>query len=175
MNIGADGMKTGFTQDGGYGLVGSAVQDGRRLIVVVNGLRTAKERADEAKKILEFGYRGFELKPLFTAGQVVGYAKLFGGASGSVALVGEGAISVLMPKNASERLTAKIVYSGPVPAPVKQGQPIGNLNVYRGDRVVAEVPLFAADSVGRGNLPQRAFDAASELVIGLFRTGVKKI
>jgi len=62
-----------------------------------------------------------------------------------------------------------------VPAPVKQGQPIGILNVYRGDRVVAEVPLFAAESVERGNLPQRAFDAASELVIGLFRTGPKKI
>ena len=175
MNLGADGMKTGFTQEGGYGLVGSAVQNGMRLVVVVNGLKTAKERADEAKKILEFGYRGFELKPLFAAGQIVGHAKLFGGASGSVALVGEGAIGVLVPKNASERVAAKIVYSGPVPAPVKQGQPIGILNVYRGDRVVAEVPLFAAESVERGNLPQRAFDAASELVIGLFRTGPKKI
>jgi serine-type D-Ala-D-Ala carboxypeptidase (penicillin-binding protein 5/6) len=175
MNLGADGMKTGFTQDGGYGLVGSAVQNGMRLIVVVNGLRTAKERADEAKKILEFGYRGFESKPLFAAGQIVGYAKLFGGASGSVALVGEGAIGVLMPKNGSERVNAKIVYSGPVPAPVKQGQQIGYLNIYRGERAVAEVPLFAAESVGRGNLPQRAFDAASELVIGLFRTGSKKI
>ena len=175
MNLGADGMKTGFTQDGGYGLVGSAVQNGTRLIVVVNGLRTAKDRADEAKKILEFGYRGFESKPLFTAGQVVGYAKLFGGAAGSVPLVGEGAINVLMPKNAGERVSAKIVYSGPVPAPVKQGQPIGNLNVYRGDRVVVEVPLFAAESVARGNLPQRALDAASELVIGLFRTGPKRI
>jgi len=175
MNLGADGMKTGFTQDGGYGLVGSAVQNGMRLIVVVNGLRTAKERADEAKKILEFGYRGFESKPLFAAGQIVGYAKLFGGASGSVALVGEGAIGVLMPKNGSERVSAKIVYSGPVPAPIKQGQQIGYLNIYRGERAVAEVPLFAAESVGQGNLPQRAFDAASELVIGLFRTGSKKI
>jgi D-alanyl-D-alanine carboxypeptidase (penicillin-binding protein 5/6) len=175
MNLGADGMKTGFTVDGGYGLVGSTVQSGTRLIVVVNGLRSAKERADEAKKIIEFGYRGFESKPLFAAGQVVGYAKLFGGASGSVALVGEGAINVLVPKNASERVTAKIAYLGPVPAPVKQGQQIGNLNVYRGDRVVAEVPLFAAESVERGNLPRRAFDAASELVIGLFRFGPKKI
>jgi D-alanyl-D-alanine carboxypeptidase (penicillin-binding protein 5/6) len=175
MNLGADGLKTGFTQDGGYGLVGSTVQNGMRLIVVVNGLRTAKERADEAKKILEFGYRAFETKPLFAAGQIVGYAKLFGGASGSVALVGEGAIGVLMPKNANERVHAKIVYVGPVPAPIKQGQQIGYLNIYRGERSVAEVPLFAAESVGRGNLPQRAFDAASELVIGLFRTGVKKI
>jgi serine-type D-Ala-D-Ala carboxypeptidase (penicillin-binding protein 5/6) len=174
MNLGADGMKTGFTVDGGYGLVGSTMQSGARLIVVVNGLKTAKERADEAKKIIEFGYRGFESKPLFEAGQIIGYAKLFGGASGSVALVGEGPISVLMPKNAAERVSAKIVYSGPVPAPVKQGQQIATLNVYRGDRAVADVPLFAAENVERGNLPRRAFDAASELMIGLFRSGMPK-
>jgi D-alanyl-D-alanine carboxypeptidase (penicillin-binding protein 5/6) len=175
MNLGADGMKTGFTQDGGYGLVGSAIQDNTRLIVVVNGLKTAKDRADEAKKILEFGHRGFESKRLFAEGQILGYARLFGGASRSVALVGDGAIGVLMPKNTSERVSAKIVYSGPVPAPVKQGQQIANLNVYRGDSPVAEIPLFAAESVDRGNLPQRALDAASELVIGLFRGGPKKI
>jgi D-alanyl-D-alanine carboxypeptidase (penicillin-binding protein 5/6) len=175
MNLGADGMKTGFTEDGGYGLVGSTMQNGTRLIVVVNGLRSAKERADEAKKIIEFGYRGFESKPLFAAGQIVGHAKLFGGASGSVALVGEGPISVLVPKNATERVVAKIVYSGPVPAPVKQGQQIGNLNLYRGERMVAEVPLFAAENVERGNLPRRAFDAASELMIGLLRAAPKKI
>jgi D-alanyl-D-alanine carboxypeptidase (penicillin-binding protein 5/6) len=175
MNLGADGMKTGFTNDGGYGMVGSAVQDGTRLIVVVNGLKTAKDRADEAKKILEFGHRGFESKRLFTEGQIIGYARLFGGASRSVALVGDGAIGVLMPKNTSERVSAKIVYSGPVPAPVRQGQQIANLNVYRGDSVVAEVPLFAAEAVERGNLPQRALDAVSELVIGLFRSGPKKI
>lgn len=171
MNIGADGLKTGFTNEGGYGLVGSTVQNGSRLLVVVNGLKTAKERGEEARKIIEFGYRGFEPKPLFAAGQVVGTAKLFGGASGSVPLVGEGPISVLMPKNASERLTAKIVYSGPVPAPVKRGQEIASLNVYRGSMMVAETPLFAAEDVGPGNLPRRAFDAATELVIGLFRFG----
>jgi D-alanyl-D-alanine carboxypeptidase (penicillin-binding protein 5/6) len=149
MNVGADGLKTGFTNDGGYGLVGSTVQSGTRLLVVVNGLRTAKERADEAKKIIEFGYRGFEAKPLFEAGQIIGSAKLFGGASGSVPLVGEGPINVLMPKNASERLTAKIVYSGPVPAPVKHGQQIASLNIYRGNLLVAEAPLFAAEDVAR--------------------------
>jgi serine-type D-Ala-D-Ala carboxypeptidase (penicillin-binding protein 5/6) len=174
MNIGADGLKTGFTNDGGYGLVGSTVQNGTRLLVVVNGLRTAKERGDEAKKIIEFGYRGFEARLLFEAGQIIGTAKLFGGASGSVPLVGEGPISVLMPKNAGERLTAKIVYSGPVPAPVKRGQQIANLNVYRGNLLVAEAPLFAAEDVARGNLPRRAFDAATELVIGLFRFGEPK-
>jgi serine-type D-Ala-D-Ala carboxypeptidase (penicillin-binding protein 5/6) len=174
MNIGADGLKTGHTNDGGFGLVGSTLQNGTRLLVVVNGLKTEKERADEARKIIEFGYRGFEARPLFEAGQVVGSARLFGGASRSVPLVGEGPISVLMPKNAAERLTAKIVYTGPVPAPVKRGQRIASLNVYRGDLLVAEAPLFAAEEVDRGTLPRRAFDAATELVIGLFRFGPQK-
>jgi serine-type D-Ala-D-Ala carboxypeptidase (penicillin-binding protein 5/6) len=175
MNIGADGLKTGFTQDGGYGLVGSVVQNDLRLIVVVNGLKTAKDRAEEAKKLVEFGFRGFDQRSLFPAGEVVGYARLFGGASLSVGLVGEGAIGVLMPKNSQDRLAAKIVYSGPVPAPVRSGQPIGKLQVYRGNNVIAEAPLFAAEPVARGTLSRRAFDAVSELVIGLFRFGPKKL
>jgi D-alanyl-D-alanine carboxypeptidase (penicillin-binding protein 5/6) len=175
MNLGADGMKIGFTQDGGYGLVGSAVQNGLRLIVVINGLKTAKDRGEEAKKLIEFGFRGFESRNLFAAGQVIGYAKLFGGASGSVPLVGQQAIGVLLPKNSTEHLLAKIVYSGPIPAPVQQGQAVANLHVYRGENVVLEMPLYAAESIDRGNLPQRALDAATELVIGLFRPGSKKI
>ena len=177
MNIGADGLKTGFTNDGGYGMVGSAVQDGHRLIVVVNGLKSAKERGDEAKRILDYGFKGFEARPLFNEGQVVGVAKTFGGASGRVQLIGKGAISVLVPKNSSERISAKIVYAGPIPAPVAVGQQVANLNVYRGDSLVLEAPLYASESVERGNLRQRAFDAAAELVIGLFRMGLgtKKI
>ncbi len=175
MNIGADGLKTGFTQDGGYGMVGSAMQNGMRLIVVVNGLRNAKERGEETRKLIEYGFRGFEQRPLFAAGQTIGYAKLFGGSAGSVALVGQQTIGVLLPRNSSEHLTAKIVYSGPVPAPVRQGQPIGSLNVYRGDSLVLETPLFAAETIERGNMSQRAFDAAAELVIGLFRMAPKKI
>jgi D-alanyl-D-alanine carboxypeptidase (penicillin-binding protein 5/6) len=172
---GADGLKTGFTVDGGYGMVGSAVQNGQRLIVVVNGMKSAKERGDEAKRLLDFGFKSFDPRPLFNDGDVVGVAKLFGGASSRVTLVGQGAISVLMPKNSSDHISAKIVYAGPVPAPITLGQQVANLNVYRGDSLVLEVPLYAAESVERGNLRQRAFDAAAELVIGLFRMGTKKI
>jgi D-alanyl-D-alanine carboxypeptidase (penicillin-binding protein 5/6) len=175
MNIGADGLKTGFTNDGGYGMVGSAVQDGHRLIVVVNGLKSAKERGDEAKRILDYGFKGFEARPLFNEGQIVGVAKTFGGASGRVQLVGKGPISVLVPKNSSEHISAKIVYAGPIPAPVVLGQQVANLNVYRGDSLVLEAPLYASESIERGNLRQRAFDGVTELVIGLFRMGTKKI
>jgi serine-type D-Ala-D-Ala carboxypeptidase (penicillin-binding protein 5/6) len=175
MNIGADGLKTGFTQEAGYNLVGSAVQNGLRLIVVVTGLKTAKDRADEAKKLLEWGFKGFESRPLFAEGQTVGDAKLYGGAQGSVPLVGKGAIHLMVPRNSSDKILARVVYNGPVQAPVRKGQPIGMLKVWRGDSLTLEVPLAAADSVERGNLPRRAFDAASELVIGLFRAGAARI
>jgi D-alanyl-D-alanine carboxypeptidase (penicillin-binding protein 5/6) len=175
MGIGADGLKTGYTREGGYGLVGSAVQNGLRLIVVVNGLKTADERKNEARKLLEWGFRAFEARPLFADGQTIGEAKLYGGARGRVPLVADHAVSLLVPRNGGEKIIARVVYTGPVPAPVEQKQPIGKLKVWRGDSVVLEVPLQAGESIGLGSLPQRAFDAASELVINLFRAGVERL
>jgi serine-type D-Ala-D-Ala carboxypeptidase (penicillin-binding protein 5/6) len=175
MGLGADGLKTGSAKDAGYGLVGSAVQGGLRLIVVVNGHKTAKERADEARKLLEWGFRGFESRLLFAEGETVGDAKLYGGQQGHVGLVGNGAIRILVPRGGGEKLLARIVYTGPVAAPVQKDQPIGKLKVWRNDQLTLEVPLKAAESVGRGSLPQRAFDAATELVIGLFRAGAARI
>jgi serine-type D-Ala-D-Ala carboxypeptidase (penicillin-binding protein 5/6) len=175
LGIGADGLKTGFTNDGGYGMVGSAVQNGLRLLVVVNGLKTAKDRADEARRLLDFGYRGFEQRLLFAEGQTIGEAKLYGGASGNVPLTAPGVVSLLVPRNTTERILARIVYTGPVRAPVTEGQPIGTLKVFRGENLTLEVPLKAADSIGRGSMSQRAFDAASELVIGLFRSGISRL
>ncbi len=172
---GADGMKTGFTKEAGYGLVGSAVQNGLRLVVVVNGLQSAKERADEGKKLLEWGFRTFEQRILFAEGQNIGAAKVFGGADSKVPLVAAGQVRVMMPKNGSDRLVARIVYNGPVPAPVEQGQRIGVLKVWRNDTVILEMPLKAAESIGKGNLSQRAFDAVSELMIGLFRAGAERL
>lgn len=172
---GADGMKTGFTKEAGYGLVGSAVQNGLRLVVVVNGLQSAKERGDEAKKLLEWGFRSFEQRVLFAEGQNIGTAKVFGGANSKVDLTAAGQVRVMMPKNGTDRLIARIVYNGPIPAPIEQGQRIGVLKVWRNDSVILEMPLKAAESVGRGNLSQRAFDAVSELMIGLFRAGAERL
>lgn len=175
LNIGADGMKTGFTAEGGYGLVGTALQNGLRLIVAINGLKTAKERADEGKRLLDWGFSGFEARPLFAEGQAIGDAKVYGGDRGSVPLVADRAVSVLVPKNTTDRISARIVYTGPVPAPVQQGQAIGRLRVIRGENVTLEVPLKAAEAVERGTLPQRAIDVVTELFIGLVRAGVARI
>lgn len=175
MNIGADGLKTGYTKDAGYGLVASAVQDGLRLILVVNGLTSDRERANEARKLLEWGFRDFESRLLFAEGQTVGEAQLFGGEKGRVALVGTRPIRLMLPRGTQEKITGRIVYTGPITAPVQKGQPIGQLKVWRGDRLTLEAPLQAGESVGTGTMTQRALDAASELIIGLFRSAVARI
>lgn len=175
MGIGADGLKTGFTKEAGYGLVGSAVQNGLRLIVVVNGLKTAKERADEAKKLLEWGFRNFEQRILFAEGQTVGAAKVFGGASGRVPLMASGPVRVMVPKAGGDKLIARIAYTGPVPAPVAKGQPIGHVKVWRNDKLILTQPLKASEDVPKGSLSQRAFDAVTELVIALFRSGAERL
>jgi D-alanyl-D-alanine carboxypeptidase (penicillin-binding protein 5/6) len=172
---GADGLKTGFTKEAGYGLVGSAVQNGQRLIVVVNGVGTAKERADEAKKLLEWGFKNFEQRVLFAEGQTIGTAKVFGGASSRVPLLANGTVRVMLPKTGSDKLIARIVYNGPVPAPVSEGTPIGNLKVWRNDNIILSMPLKAAENVGKGSMPQRAFDAVTELIIAMFRAGAERL
>ncbi|MDI1263658.1 MAG: D-alanyl-D-alanine carboxypeptidase [bacterium] len=172
---GADGLKTGFTKEGGYGMVGSAVQNDTRLIVVVNGLEDPDDRASEAKKMLEWGFRNFETRTLFAADQPVGFAKVFGGESRSVKLASPDPIKVMVPKNGSEKLIARIVYSGPVRAPVQSGQAVGVIRVWRGANVAMEAPVYAAEAVGAGSTMRRAIDGASELVIGMFRASAEKL
>jgi serine-type D-Ala-D-Ala carboxypeptidase (penicillin-binding protein 5/6) len=172
---GADGLKTGFTKEGGYGMVGSAVQNGLRLIVVVNGLDDPDDRASEAKKMLEWGFRNFEARTLFAAQQPVGYAKVFGGESRSVKLASPQPIKVMVQKNGADKLIARVIYSGPVRAPIEAGQPVGVVRVWRGTNVAMEAPVFAAEPVGKGSTMRRAIDGASELVIGMFRAGAEKL
>jgi D-alanyl-D-alanine carboxypeptidase (penicillin-binding protein 5/6) len=172
---GADGLKTGFTKEGGYGMVGSAVQNGMRLIVVVNGLDDPDDRVTEAKKLLEWGFRNFEARTLFAAQQPVGYAKVFGGESRSVKLASPEPVKVMVQKNGSDKLIARIVYNGPVPAPIEPGQRVGFVKVWRGANVAVEAPVYAAESVATGSTVRRAIDGASELVIGMFRAGAEKL
>jgi D-alanyl-D-alanine carboxypeptidase (penicillin-binding protein 5/6) len=172
---GADGMKTGFTNEAGYNLVGSAVQNGLRLIVVVTGLKNAKDRADDAKKLLDYGFKNFDARILFAEGQNVAEAKVYGGAQGRVAVTAKGTVKLMVPRGVSDKITAKLVYTGPVRAPVREGQSIGNLQVWRGDAKVLEVPVQASENVAAGSISQRAIDAASELVINLFRSAAKRI
>ncbi len=172
---GADGLKTGYTKEGGYGMVGSALQNDVRLIVVVNGLDDPDDRAAEAKRLLEWGFKGFEARPLIEANQTLGYGKVFGGDSGSVPLTTPEPVKVMVQKNGSDKLTARVVYQGPIRAPVKAGQQVGLFKVWRNNALAVEVPVYTTEVVGVGSTTRRAMDGAAELVIGLFRAGVEKL
>lgn len=174
MDIGADGLKTGNIDDSGYGLVGSAVQGGQRLIVVVNGLKTARDRANEARKLLEWGFRAFERRQLFAAGEIVGEASVFGGEKGRVTLRSKEGVSLLMPRGSSERLAARIVYRGPLAVPVEEGTQVARLVVTRGDIKTLDVPLYAAETVRAGSLQSRALDALLEAATGWVRKALSR-
>jgi D-alanyl-D-alanine carboxypeptidase (penicillin-binding protein 5/6) len=156
-------------------MVGSAVQNGTRLIVVINGLDDPEDRASEAKKMLEWGFRNFETRTLFAAQQPIGYAKVFGGESRSVKLTSPEPIGVMVQKNGSDKLIARVVYNGPVRAPIESGQQVGLIRVWRGANIAMEAPVYAAESIGKGSTMRRAIDGVAELVIGAFRAGAEKL
>ena len=174
MDIGADGLKTGNIDESGFGLVGSAVQNGQRLIVVVNGLKTARDRANEARKLLEWGFRAFERRQLFASGETVGEASVYGGEKGRVALRSKAAVSLLVPRGSSERLAARIVYRGPLMVPVQEGAQVARLVVTRGDVTTLDVPLYAAETVQAGTLQSRALDALFEATTGWVRKALSR-
>jgi D-alanyl-D-alanine carboxypeptidase (penicillin-binding protein 5/6) len=175
MDIGADGLKTGnIDAASGYGIVASAVENDQRLILAMYGLRTAKERAEEARKILQWGFRSFETRPVFAKGETVGSARLYGGSQMSVPLVTPRAVRVLVPRGSGERLTGRIVYEGPIPAPVEAGKELARLKLYRGTTLALDAPLEAGESVPVGSLSRRSLDASLELGESLFRKYVLK-
>lgn len=169
MDIGADGLKTGYTEDSGYAIVGSVNRDGRRIFAALSGMSSDRERSEEARKLLDWGMRSFQKTELFGNGDVVAEATVYGGAKSSVALKAKGPISVLVPLTNRDRLSARVVYDGPIMAPLEEGTQIGTLRVSVGDTLSQETPLYASESVELGTLHQRAMDAVGELLVGWLR------
>jgi len=169
MGIGADGMQTGYTEESGYAIVASASSGGRRVFAAMGGLSSDRERAEEARKLIDWGMKAFDRKLLFADGAVIGEASVFGGAKGGVALKAKGPVEILVPVDNRDKMIARIVYEGPVVAPVEPGIPVGSLKIWIGDTLSQETPLFTAESVGVGSLSQRAFGAVEELLIGWMR------
>ncbi len=174
MDIGADGLKAGDTADGGFALVGSAVQDGQRLIVVINGMKSAAERLEEARKLFEYGFHAFDRRALFQAGETVGSASVYGGESDEVPLVSDRPIALFVARGESDKLVAKIVYTGPLAAPVEKGKDAGRLKIWRDDMLVVDAPLKTGAAVALGGLTRRAFDAGVELAGDAVRDAVRR-
>jgi D-alanyl-D-alanine carboxypeptidase (penicillin-binding protein 5/6) len=174
MDVGADGLKAGDVADGGFALVGSAVQENQRLIVVMNGVKSATERVEEARKLFNYGFHSFDRRTLYEAGDRVGGAAVYGGATDEVPLVADRPIALFVPRGESDKLVAKIVYTGPLAAPVEVGKDAGRLKIWRGDMLIVDAPLKTGAAVALGGLTRRAFDAGVELAGDAVRRALKR-
>ncbi|MDB5505812.1 MAG: D-alanyl-D-alanine carboxypeptidase [Devosia sp.] len=166
MGIGVDGLKTGHTEAAGYGIVASTTDGGRRIIAVLHGLGSMRERAEEGQKLITWGTRAFERIPAFAKGDIVAYADVYGGSIPAVGLIGEGSIDLYLPKGKRKCLTAEVVYDGPLRPPVTAGAEIAELRVYCDKALVQVAPLYAAESVDEGDLVRKATDALKQLTLG---------
>lgn len=146
---GADGLKTGHTDEAGYGFTGSAIQDGRRLIMVIAGLSSFNQRIEESVKFMSWGFNAWKTQPLFPQGKRVGEAKVQLGDSGSVGLVAPQNLAVTLPAGlvTGGNLRVKIVYQGPIKAPIAKGQHVADLVVETGDTTPQVMPLVAEKAV----------------------------
>lgn len=169
LDIGADGLKTGFTEESGYAIVASGMREGRRVFLAMSGLESSKQRAQESRKLLDWGLRAFNKDTLFTGDQSLGEASVFGGSALSVPVVLKQDLDVLIPLAARDRLKAQIVYQGPLTAPINKGQEIGTLEVYLGENLSQRVPVYAGDSIEQGAVFDRALSALRERLIGWAR------
>jgi D-alanyl-D-alanine carboxypeptidase (penicillin-binding protein 5/6) len=172
---GADGLKTGYLDESGYGLAASAVQNDQRLILVISGLKTIRDRAIEARKLLDYGFRAFEARQLFAEGETVGEAQVYGGEQRSLPLVSPKPVRVLVPRGSRDRLTARIVYTGPLQAPIRKGTEVARLQVTRDETQALEMPLYAGEDVGVGSISQRAWDGFLEFGTGLVRRAFSSV
>jgi D-alanyl-D-alanine carboxypeptidase (penicillin-binding protein 5/6) len=160
LGIGADGLKTGHTNEAGYSLAGSAVQDGQRIVFVVNGLASAQVRRTETEQMVRWAFANFHPVRLFEAGETVGAAQVWLGEADTVPLVAARDIGMLVPHAARDAVRAEIVYRGPVEAPVAAGTPIAELVIHVPDWEPTRFPLVAGADVAEGGFVRRIGAAA---------------
>ncbi|MBN9291797.1 MAG: D-alanyl-D-alanine carboxypeptidase, partial [Hyphomicrobium denitrificans] len=159
-NVGADGLKTGHTAAAGFGLVGSAVQDGKRLIVVVSGLEKADQRKEEAVKLLNWGFNSFNTVRLYDANEVIGQARVWGGKVWYVPLAANADVTFTVPKfPANQKISAEIVYKAPLKPPVKKGDQVATLKLSSSTSASTELPLYATEDVQKGGIVREGLDS----------------
>ena len=168
LGIGADGLKTGHTKEAGYGLVGSAEQDGRRIIFVLSGLNNLEDRAQEAETIVNWAFRQFTMEKFATDGSEIGKAKVWNGKSRDVSLVLENDLNVMIPVLSSSKPIFSIEYVGPIKAPIKKGDRIAELLIKSEDLPETRHSLLAGNSVPRGGFFIQVRTAGQYLVNMLF-------
>jgi D-alanyl-D-alanine carboxypeptidase (penicillin-binding protein 5/6) len=164
---GADGMKTGYTKESGYGMVGSAVRDGRRLVMVIAGLKSINERKEEAQKLLDWGFRQFKPIDVYAAGETVSKARVWGGTTRWVNLVTRQDVRLALSALEQDKIEVKLNYVGPLMAPVKAGQQIGTVRFLMDGKTIYETPVETATSVDAvDSMWSKALDSIFIMVLG---------
>jgi D-alanyl-D-alanine carboxypeptidase (penicillin-binding protein 5/6) len=164
---GADGMKTGYTREAGYGLVGSAERDGRRLIMVIAGLKSINERRQEAQSLLDWGFRQFRSVDVYAKGDRVGQARVWGGTQRSVPLLAAAGVRVALTAQEQEIAEVKLAYNGPLMAPVDAGKEVGKVRFIVDGITVADVPVVTAAPVeAEPSMWSRALDSVFIMIFG---------
>lgn len=165
-DVGADGLKTGHTDAAGYGLTVSAKRSDRRLILVVNGLKSMNERSRESERLLELGFSQFDNYKLFSAGAVVDEADVWLGDAPRVPLVIEKNLALTLPRQSKAGVKVTVTYDNPIPAPVVKGTPVAKLVVANQNATLMEVPLVAGADVQQLGFTGRISAAVSYLLWG---------
>ncbi|KQN80240.1 peptidase S11 [Sphingomonas sp. Leaf67] len=160
---GADGLKTGHTEEAGYGFTGSAEQDGRRLVMVLAGLTSANQRIAESVKFMNWGFGAWRARPIVAAGKKVETAEVQLGDSSTVGLVAPKALTVTMPAGTNSPITAKVVYTGPIKAPIAKGQHIADLVISSPDTGEQRMPLVAEKDVAEAGFFGRIWASLTSL------------
>jgi D-alanyl-D-alanine carboxypeptidase (penicillin-binding protein 5/6) len=162
--LGADGIKTGFTNQAGYGFLGSAARDGRRLVMVIASAPNARVQHQASREFLEWGFQAFAGAPLFPKGAVVGEARVQGGAQRSVGLSAPIAVGYDLPRGQTGTVKLAVHYEGPLRAPIAKGEPVAELEITAEGMRPSRVPLMATEDVPAAN----GFERLVNGVAGLF-------
>ncbi|RFC66551.1 D-alanyl-D-alanine carboxypeptidase [Fulvimarina endophytica] len=168
-DLGGEGVGTGFSEGGGYSLMGVASRNGRTFFLALSGVETSAERASEAKRLLDYGFDGLIEATVLDAGTVVGNVPVFNGVSDQVPVLVKEPIAIFLPQDALENVTARLHFEGPVIAPVEEGDHIGTLDIEISGETVYSQEAYAAASAPVGSFTERAGGALSELAFGWMR------
>ena len=150
--IGADGLKTGHTQEAGYGLVGSAVQGDRRITFMITGMQSSADRSNEGARVIDWAFRNFLKKPIYEKDEVIGTADVWLGKAKTVGLYSPTEVTALLPYDALNDYSVSIKYNGPIEAPIAKDAQVATLIVKAKDMDATEFPLYAKSAVGKGGL-----------------------
>ena len=165
-NIGVDGLKTGHTEAAGYGIVASSLRNGRRLVLVINGLKSERERINEARRLLDIGYRDFRDYKLAEKGKVLGDVQIWGGTKTTVPVTVKDPLTVLLPVESRRDLKVTLRYDGPMKAPIAAGQQIGTVTVTVPGKPDKTVPVVAAEEVSSNSFLDKMMIGLQSLIFG---------